>query len=69
MSLQDILKQTYRACIEELGAENKRLRAEEIMRLNPPHKHDHEYFHDDCTLCQIEKRDYAKTQKALKESE
>ncbi|KKK53749.1 hypothetical protein LCGC14_3091630, partial [marine sediment metagenome] len=30
------------------------------------HKHDHEYYHDDCGLCQIEKAEYAKTKQILK---
>ena len=26
-----------------------------IWKLQPAHQHDHEYFHDDCTLCGMEK--------------
>ena len=60
-------------CAEYLAlqAENKQLSEEigwlrgEIHRLNPPHKHDHDYFHEDCGLCQIEKSQYEPTRQAL----
>lgn len=49
---------------DDLEAENKRLR-DYIMKLRPKHDHDHSYFHDDCRLCQIEKRRFAKTERVL----
>jgi cell division protein FtsB len=56
-----------KARVEELERDNKRLR-EFIIKNHPPNRHDHNYFHDDCFLCQIEKRDYEKVEQALKES-
>ncbi len=38
---------------------------QEILRLNPPHKHDHEYYHDDCGLCQSEKERWSITAAVL----
>ena len=26
-----------------------------ISELHPPHRHDHDYYHSDCGLCQMEK--------------
>ncbi len=33
--------------------------------LLPKYKHDHEYFHNDCGLCQWEKEEYVKVNQAL----
>ena len=33
--------------------------------LLPKYKHDHEYFHNDCGLCQWEKEEYVKVEQAL----
>jgi Ni,Fe-hydrogenase I large subunit len=50
--------------IKEQAAEIERLKAW-ILKHHPPHKHDHNYYHDDCGLCQIEKHDYTKIKQAL----
>jgi hypothetical protein len=39
-----------------------------IKKQNPPHQHDHDYFHDDCTLCGIEKIRYEPVRKLLKDA-
>lgn len=31
-----------------------------IAKESNSHKHDHDYFHDDCGLCQIEKAEFDK---------
>ena len=44
-----------------------RVRAELDRREPSPHKHDHDYFHDDCGLCQMEKDEQEKQQISRKE--
>lgn len=51
--------------IGKLQAENKRLR-DFINKKHPPHRHDHDYFHNDCSLCRREKEDYVEVDQALK---
>jgi hypothetical protein len=36
-----------------------------IERLCPKHQHDHDYWHDDCGLCQMEKQQYDLVQKEM----
>lgn len=38
--------------------EDNKVLIKEILRLSPKHKHDHEYFHDDCGLCLMEKDEW-----------
>ncbi len=60
-----IIKQDGKT-IADLQAENKRLRAW-IDKIRPKHRHDHEYFHVNCYLCDIEERDWKEFQQALKD--
>ena len=53
--------------LAEAKKENERLKAL-VLELNPPNRHDHDYFHDDCYLCQVEKQAYEKIQQTLKEN-
>ena len=39
-----------------------------LLKANPPHRHDHDYFHDDCGLCQMEKDKYEKFLEQLEEN-
>ena len=36
-----------------------------IWKQNPKHRHDHDYFHDNCTLCGMEKLRYEKLEAAI----
>lgn len=36
-----------------------------IWELTPKHRHDHEYFHDDCFLCGCEKERFEKINKRI----
>ncbi len=36
-----------------------------IWKLHPKHQHDHDYFHDDCTLCGMEKLRCEKLEAAI----
>ena len=49
---------------KQLKAENEQYK--DFIEKHFKHKHDHEYYHDDCGLCQIEKAEYAKTKQILK---
>lgn len=40
-----------------------------IWKLNPKHRHDHDYFHKDCTLCGIEKVRYKAIKAAIAQAE
>lgn len=42
---------------EEVYVEIERLKSI-ILRYHPKHRHDHDYFHDDCALCRVEKIDW-----------
>ena len=37
-----------------------------ILKKHPPNRHDHDYFHADCSLCQWEEKDYADVEQVLK---
>lgn len=52
--------------IAELRTENARLwkRLEQVVG---KHGHDHEYWHDDCGLCQADKQNWEKLEQVLKE--
>ena len=40
-----------------------------IWELSPKHQHDHDYFHDNCTLCGMEKLRYEKIEAAIKKAQ
>lgn len=39
-----------------------------IWKQNPKHRHDHDYFHDDCTLCGMEKLRYEEIKAAIEKN-
>ncbi len=45
--------------------EQMKRQASFIEKVYPKHRHNHEYFQEDCGLCQTEKRDYEAMQEAL----
>jgi len=49
----------------ELQAENERLK-DFIQKKHPKHRHDHDYYHINCTLCGLEKIAYKEVSQALK---
>ena len=51
--------------VVELQAENERLK-DFIQKKHPKHRHDHDYYHINCTLCGLEKIAYKEVSQALK---
>ena len=49
----------------ELQAENERLK-DFIQKKHPKHRHDHDYYHINCTLCSLEKIAYKEVSRVLK---
>ena len=49
----------------ELQAENERLK-DFIQKNHPKHRHDHDYYHINCTLCSLEKIAYKEVSRVLK---
>ena len=54
----------YEAKIFALTLERDRL-VTIIWELNPKHKHDHDYFHSNCGLCQMEKESFKEVEQAI----
>ena len=57
-------------CITEKNTEIKNLKVDNTrlhnwIEKNHKHNHDHEYYHDDCGWCQVEKADWERIQEAL----